>query len=190
MDITIYPKLVCKDTETIEKCRKELLDYVQTMCYHAGLDKYHAEDITQNTMIVFLQQIENGQLSYFSGEIITWAKGIAKNKFYEVFRKEGKYSSFLSLHNQKNLAEEDDEVSDWRKEIINIMLAHLTDEERLLIELFYFFNYSDKEVIEKELTHYKSKDVIKSLRYKAIQKLKKRFPNQSVFDNFDSPEIN
>lgn len=189
MASTILIKLMSRDAETIKLCRKELLDYAQTMCYHAGLDKYHAEDIAQNAMIAFLQQVENGRLSYFSGEIITWAKGIARNIFYQTLGKEGKYNRFLSLPNQENLAEEDNEVSDWRKEMINIMLSHLTDEERLLIELFYFFNYSDKEVIEKELTHYKSKDVIKSLRCKAIKKLKKQFPNQAAFDNFDSPEI-
>ncbi len=181
-------ELMRRDATTIRVYYKELLSYSETLCFHAGLDKYHAEDIAQNTMSVFLQQIENGQLSYFFGEIITWAKGIAKNKFYEVLRKEGRQKDFLSLHNQENLAEEDNEVSDYQKEIVEIMLAHLNKKERYLIELFYYHGYSDKQILEKKLTDYSSKDVIKTLRCNAIKKLKKIFPNQAAFQYFDYPQ--
>lgn len=182
-------KLLCKEVDTLNKYREALREYAQTLCYHAYLDSECAEDIAQNAMQVLLQQIDNGQLSYFQDSPLAWAKGIARNKFYETFRKEERVTRFLPLLNQEDLPDEETDTIQDTKEFVQIMLAHLTKEERLLIELFYFEGYSDKQTIEMQVTHYKSKNVIKTLRNKAVNKLRKIFPDRKAFDNFDLPEM-
>ena len=53
-------------------------------------------------------------------------------------------------------------------ELVELALDQLNEKERLLIELFYFQGYRDKDLLNHEWIGYSSIDSIKTQRYKCI----------------------
>lgn len=178
--------LAVKDSLTIQQHISMLLSYTKLHCYHCGLDKETAKDITARSIEKLLEDIDSGRFIYLGVAPIAWAKAIARNLILEGIKRKKKWD-YLPIEDYfEKITEDDTEKQVDNKNMINIMLGYLKPNERLLITLYYLLGYTDKQIIEHKLTHYKSNSVVKVLRVKALNKLKEKFPNPETFYRFDN----
>ncbi|MBC7235158.1 MAG: sigma-70 family RNA polymerase sigma factor [Chloroflexi bacterium] len=139
------------------------------MLYHTG-DQELAEDLTANVFTKMLDAIQSSKAweQSFSG----WLYRIAHNQVVDHFRRDSRYTKQplderLPLDGQDLLAQAEDSISSER---VREAMAHLTEEQQMVIVLKFFEERSNLEVAE---IMGKTEGAIKSLQYRALAALRR-----------------
>lgn len=148
------------------------------------------EDIFQNTMVTLLEKIESRQIYVqdgvlygkngkpFTSSLTTFFMGIAKLKYKEWVRKHPSVVG-LDTNGKKKVANDDDLYRDIlydddENSMISIIADCISRMSKRCSEILTLFYYEEKSLDEILLIvpTYKSKDALKSEKYKCMKTLK------------------
>lgn len=164
------------DESALKRLYKEYrIPFIQWITGTYRLSEQDAQDIFQNVIIIFYDQISTGKLTELRSSVKTYLFGIGKNLARDFMRKQQKYpegpSELLINHivDESGYADkmqfEDDLRNAWRG--LNIM----GDPCKSILQLFYF----DRQSLESicTLMQYKNAETVKVKKFKCLQRLKK-----------------
>ena len=174
-------------TLTIEKIRKgsqlELekiyrlyrSEFIGWIISKYSIETEDAREIYQQSVVIFYENIVNGQLTELTSSIKTYIFGIGKNLFMEQSRRLNKIDSYIQpeqlddkweIHNG---AEED--INGYAVEMVEKSMGVLGSPCKQLLELFYYHKKSMETI--KDILGYKNTDTVKNVKYKCLKRLRK-----------------
>jgi len=158
------PRIV---TQLYKQYHGEFTGYIRKKYPDFGMAE--AEDIFSDCFQVFCGDIKGGQLNSISGTIKSYFYKIGWRLAYDEYHRKGRANGGTIPEPQIPSEE------DWNdKEKQSLMLVQtvggLTEPCKTLLELFWFKEKSDKEIVE--LTDYKSADTVKNQRSRCLKTLK------------------
>lgn len=185
------------DVELVEGMRKG--DKVmEEVCYNKCKTYFYAnyravffdgdelkDDIFQESYVIFWNNLECGDIRVEDGELkgkdgkpfrsslTTYLMGIAKRKYKEITRPEPPTVSLTDGVAVPSVTPDSEEkASDIMSRIIDECISVMSERCRQIISLFY---HKEKtlDMIMEELTSFKSKDALKTAKYKCMETLKK-----------------
>ncbi len=132
-----------------------------------------ARDIYQNTMLTISIQLQNGQLNQLTSNLKTYIYGVAKNKYREYVRSNGRYiqvddKSWKDLREESNSPDLQDDIT-----LVQQCLLQLGEPCKSLLELYYFHGMSMEEILKH--MDYKNSNTVKNMKYKCLIRLKELF---------------
>ena len=148
--IDLVAKATQKDNMAIETLYKEYYRDILFICRKYSFNDEDANDIAQDTFIKAFEQI--GSLSEYK-KFPAWIKRIANNKCLDVL-KHNKVLDFQSIEDDDNHLEIPDKektpeemaVDKETGEILSGIIAKLPVEQRVTVFLFFYQDYSVKEI--------------------------------------------
>jgi len=161
-------------TETYNKYREPFLGYARKIY---GLSKDITEDIYQETMMAFYNNVQNGRVQNLNVPLQTYLFAIGKNKIADHFNKTGR--SFITeripdVFNSDNemfdyFYEDEEYVVNKRNMIIYRAVNQMENPCKEILSLFYWHEKNMKEIAEK--MKYSSPDVAKTVKSRCMRKI-------------------
>jgi RNA polymerase sigma factor (sigma-70 family) len=178
-------KIRFSDSELIEAIReKEMLEQAILQIYqeHASITssfiigkggtKQDADDIFQETVVSFIDAVQNGKFRQESG-IRTFLISISKHLWYNEIRRRQRAENREKLYEADKDQEEEGvgEIIQDRelKQQLNQLLKELGESCKKILELFYYENLSMKEMVSQ--LPYENEQVVRNKKYKCLQQL-------------------
>lgn len=133
-----------------------------------------SEDIFQDTLIIFYEQVINGKYTH-KARISTYLHTIAKNKMLNVIRKTKKIEFLADEEKIKSTFLVSDPMKNWklneRKVIIEKIMNQLSPECKQIIKLSIY-----KQILMEDISNimgYKNEQIARNKKYKCLKGLKK-----------------
>lgn len=151
------------------------IPYIKWITNAFHLRQEDAEDLFQNTVVIFYDQVSTGKVTELRSSVKTYLFGIGRNLALEYMRKQQKHpegpSELLINHivddsgYEDKMQFEEDLRSAWRG--LNLM----GDPCKSILQLFYF----ERQALESicQLMNYKNAETVKVKKFKCLQRLKK-----------------
>lgn len=149
-DARLYEKVVSQDRDDFELLYDRYEKLVFSFAYRLASNRTIAEEVTQD---VFLK-LWNGQAVYQEGKgkFSSWLLTITRNKAIDELRR-------LKRHDHEPMLEKDALVEqaesteleiEWKekREEISQAISNLSEEQQVIIELFYFKGYSQQKIAD------------------------------------------
>jgi len=162
-------------TEAYNKYREPFLGFVKK---NYGLSRDITEDIYQETMLAFHQNVLNGKINNLNVPLQTYVFAIGKNKIVDHFRSAGKnitlerfpdvFSSEEETFNYFYMEEES--AVNRRDMIIYNEVSQMENKCKEILSLFYWHEKNMKEIAEQ--MNYNSPDVAKTEKSRCMKKIK------------------
>lgn len=153
--------------------RSDCLHWIKT---NFNIQENDALDIFQLSVVILYDNVLTGRLATLSTDIKTYLYGIARNKAYELLRKEKKNESALKATAIMEYVTQESETElklENQLTTMLICLEKLGDPCKSLLQLFY---YSDMDMEQIGLLMgYKNADTVKNQKYKCLKRLQKIF---------------
>ena len=151
-------------------------DFIDWMKARYNCSNETARDIYQNTMLTISLKAQNGTLNIVDSSLKTYIYGVAKNKYKEYQRTNGRYlsmeeGSFDHLQTEEPASSNEAEVA-----LVHKCLIELGDPCKTVLELYYFHGMTMEE-ISSHLT-YKNSQTAKNMKYKCFRRLKEIFQRE------------
>jgi len=156
--------ILCVQTKAINTVRKFVGQY--------RLPAELADDILNQSTLIFLQKIEDGSYQFQNHAPSTYLIEIVRRVALMATRKQKNATE--TLENQHHLADPDVETDSKRIEAIELvrhLLGHLGQPCEQIIRLQHIDGYSDEEVVQQKLTKYSTTDSLKMKRSDCMKKL-------------------
>jgi len=161
--------------ETYHKYKKSFLGFVRK---NYGLSEDTTNDIYQDTMLAFHQNVLNGNANNLNVPLQTYLFAIGKNKVVDYFRRsnnEIKIERTLDIFSSEGerfnyFYEKEDATVNRRNMIVYNAVSQMENPCKKLLFLFYWDKKSMKEIAEQ--MNYKSPDVAKQQSQRCKQKIK------------------
>lgn len=171
------------------KCKKYFSDHYRAVFFAPD---HVRDDIFQNTYLALWDNIERGKISVREGvllgrknqpincSLMTYMMSIAKLKYLELVRQDGKESPFATIEERNaRLVYDPEEQKDWlhddermgKLEAISDCIAVMSERCRQILTLFYVEDKKLDEVLLL-LPTFTSKDALKTAKNKCLAKLK------------------
>lgn len=156
-------------------------------------DRYHAEDLLQETFIKAVQTIKGGRYNE-EGKFLPWISRIAHNLAIDHFRKDRRYPEVVledgsQLFDSMQFADEGFETrqlkQDQRSRLRDLVKALPTEQKQVLI-MRHFMNMSFQEIADR--TGVSINTALGRMRYALINLRKKMAANPSAYDKNIYPE--
>ncbi|PTL38237.1 RNA polymerase sigma factor [Alkalicoccus saliphilus] len=150
-DVQLYERIRAKDEAAMEmlydKYAKLLYSFAYKMVYNAA----GAEEVVQEVMIKLWRG--KGIYSEEKGKFTTWLLTITRHTAIDYLRKQKKTTEDV-IHQETEHEDSQpgtEELVEWkhRGERVKEAMRTLKEEQRLIIDLFYFKGYSQKKIAEK-----------------------------------------
>ncbi len=161
-------------TETYNKYREPFLGFARK---NFGLSGDITEDIYQETMLAFHQNVLNGKINNLTVPLQTYVFAIGKNKIVDHFRKTGRnipierfpdvFSSEEEMFNC--FYKEEDSAVNKRNMIVYNAVSQMENPCKEILSLFYWHEKSMKEIAEQ--MNYNSPDVAKTAKSRCLKKI-------------------
>ena len=139
------------------------------------LSEEECEDIYQDTIIAFYNNIKNDRLIELNSSIKTYLFAIAKNIALKRLNKSGRQFSEDSILVEPQTRNSDhiDEliVLNERNEMLAGLINRLKEPNRSILKLYYYQNLSMNEIAKK--LNYKNDKVVKAQKVRCMNELKK-----------------
>jgi RNA polymerase sigma factor (sigma-70 family) len=181
----MYKKNRFSDSDLIEAIReKDLLEQAILQLYqdHSEITRsfimgkrgteQDADDIFQETIVSFIDSVQKGKFRQESG-IRTFLISISKNIWYNEIRKRQRADNREKIFEMDRDQEEGpvtEMINDREmKQQLNKMLQELGESCKKILELFYYENFSMKEIVSQ--MHYENEQVVRNKKYKCLQQL-------------------
>jgi RNA polymerase sigma-70 factor (ECF subfamily) len=163
----------------------EMLYLDERVAFLAWAQKYFqctaadAKELYQVCILITYDNIVQGKLIEINCAIRSYLYAIAKNKWKEYQRAKMKTRNLDQ--DQLMLIIDELEDSTYPEQMINQLnkaLSHLGNACQKLLEAFYYQKFSMTEICEN--LGYKNADTAKNLKYKCLQRLKRRIDNHKT----------
>jgi RNA polymerase sigma factor (sigma-70 family) len=160
-------------TEVYNEYRTPFLIFAQK---NYGLSEAISEDIYQETMLAFHQNVQNGKLHNLNVPLKTYVFAIGKNKIVDHFRKIEKEVNtlpfpgvFPSDEDMFNCFYDEESDSNKRNMIVHTAVRQMESPCKEILFLFYWREKSMKEIAKQ--MNYNSPDVAKQQKSRCIRKI-------------------
>ena len=162
-------------TETYKKYREPFLGFARK---NYGLSRNITEDIYQETMLAFHQNVLNGRINNLNVPLQTYVFAIGKNKIADHFHRTERNiitetipDVFLSEEEMFNyFYEEEKSAANKRNMIIYKAVSQMDNPCKEILSLYYWYKKSMKEIAKQ--MNYNSPDVAKSTKSRCMNKMK------------------
>jgi len=156
------------------KYEKQVFNYIKT---HGG-DDFDAEDMLQESIIVFWQNVNNGKFN-LSSKLGTYIVAVAKNKWRSQLRKRNKLSNADISENIIDAEENPLEfvLSEENKNIIQSAFDLIQPICKQLLMLYYFEERSLEEITN--ILKFSNTNVTKSKKYQCKKSLESVLQEQA-----------
>ncbi|WP_338484610.1 RNA polymerase sigma factor [Alkalicoccus halolimnae] len=150
-DVQLYERLHAKDQAAMEmlydKYGKLLYSFAYKMVYNSA----GAEEVVQEVMIKLWRG--KGVYSAEKGRFTTWLLTITRHTAIDYLRKQKRHTEDV-IHQETEHEDSQpgvEEMVEWkhRSERVKEAMRVLKEEQRLIIDMFYFKGYSQKTIAEK-----------------------------------------
>ncbi len=131
-----------------------------------GLEDADIEELIGDCIALLLVKIRSGQYVFQGYDPASFAVEIAKNKVRH-FKKR----VTTDLSELEQVVEEPDYATQESVELLEKLLMQLPENCRNLIRLKYLDEIKDKDIIEQQLTQYRTVDALKNHRAQCMKKL-------------------
>ena len=156
--------ILCLQTKAMPMVRKVVKNY--------GLSADKADEILNQSTLIFLQKIDSGAYQFQGHAPQTYLIEVAKRVAHAATRT--KKMSNESLEDHYDLADhhlESEEQSREAAALVSQFLAQLGDSCRQVIQLHHIDGFRDEEVIQQKLTPYSTIASLKMKRSDCMKKL-------------------
>ncbi|MCC6461465.1 MAG: hypothetical protein IT260_13410 [Saprospiraceae bacterium] len=160
------------DNTAILCLQSKALPMVKKLTHDQGLPAEQAEEILNQSTVVFLRKIEEGADQFQGHAPSTYLIEIAKRVARMATRSQQR--GHEPLENARDLHDETWEAELRKKEAAELtrhLLTQLGEPCQQVIRLHYIDGYSDEEAIQQQLTRYSTKDSLKMKRSDCMKKL-------------------
>jgi RNA polymerase sigma-70 factor (ECF subfamily) len=116
-----------------------------SLLYRYSRDIHRSQDLLQETFVLIFRKL--GQFNVAKGTFESWTSKIAINTYLQDYRKK----NFLHYQQVPELATEDGEMSTIEKmtvKEIRVAISKLSEADSTILNLYYFEEYSHKEIAE------------------------------------------
>lgn len=141
---------------------------------NARLDGHDLADIFQNAVLIAVLNIESGRLSELVGTLCTYVFGICKNLIQAFQRKRGRTAlpgdDLMPIPHETDLGVEAVIIKNQDDESLWSKVDALGEPARSLLILTYQEGLNSQEIAD--VMGYKSPDVVRQLRKRALDKLR------------------
>lgn len=144
----------------------------------SGLAGQDVEEVLHDTAIIFIQKIRDGKYQLTDYKPQSYAIAIARRVVQNYATKQ-RLRRIAPAEVEILAADRRDEDSERsfaqleQTEWLLKMLGQLPEKNRYLLELRFFAQLSDEEIIAQKLTHYTTIDSLKNRRKESLQKLRR-----------------
>lgn len=147
--------------------------FLQWMKQSYNCTEEDAKDVFQISMVIFYDNVMKGKLDKLESAINTYLFGIGKNKMMELQRSRQKK---INLEKElKQLVSGGEEMNNnahaYEVETVRKALNDMGDPCKSILEYYYYFQFSMKEIAEKLC--YKSAKTVKNSKYQCMQRLQR-----------------
>lgn len=182
----LFQGLSKSDTGAIQclmlKSRKSVAFIVQKTGLNAGF----TEDVLNEAIVIFLKKIADKTYQFEGNAPATYLQEIARFVALNFTRKSG-FKPLETLdegHEQLDFYDEDQEIKMERLQRVEILLSTLESPCREIIKLYYLDDFSDQEVVDRQLVPISSTGSLKARRSQCLKKLREMaadIKNNSLF---------
>ncbi|MEM1136959.1 MAG: sigma-70 family RNA polymerase sigma factor [Bacteroidota bacterium] len=174
------------DEEALVKVyTKHKTEFINWSKKQYGLNNEQSEDIYQDTIIAFYNNIKSNRLVELNSSIKTYLFAIAKNLAVKSLKKSGRQLSEENIIVEPQTLKSDqvDEVIQYneRIELIAGLVEKLKEPNRSILKLYYFQNLSMEEIAKK--LNYKNDKVVKAQKVRCMNELKKKVREMCLKDD-------
>ncbi len=156
--------ILCVQTKALNSVRKFVSQY--------RLPVEQADDILNQSTLIFLRKIEDGTYQFQNNAPSTYLIEIARRVALMATRSQKNTTE--TLENHQYLADPDIETDGKRNEateLVRQLLGHLGQPCEQVVRLHHIEGYSDEEVVNQKLTRYSTPDSLKMKRSDCMKKL-------------------
>ncbi|CAM3876756.1 RNA polymerase sigma factor [Alkalicoccus chagannorensis] len=150
-DVQLYERLRAKDQAAMEMIYDKYSRLLFSFAYKVVHSSDAAEEVVQEVLIKLWKG--NGVYSPDKGKFSTWLLSITRNTAIDYLRRQKKHTDEV-IHQEVEHADTQpgtEELVEWKQqsERVREAMRVLKDEQRLIIDLFYFKGYSQKMIAEQ-----------------------------------------
>ena len=161
-------------TEVYKRYKKPFFGFAKK---NYGLSEDIMEDIYQETMLAFHQNVMNGNVNNLSVSLQTYLFAIGKNKIGDYLRQSNKgihienFSDIFSSEDERfdYFYKKEESVVNRRNMIVYNAVSQMANPCKTLLFLFYWDKKSMKEIAEQ--MNYNSPDVVKQQNQRCKKKI-------------------
>jgi RNA polymerase sigma factor (sigma-70 family) len=172
MDINFFSTLKSECNKAFSLMYSDFLAPITRFVLANSGTKKDAEDLFQDTMIVFVEKVRNDHFR-LSSSVGTYVMAISKNLWYKKLRDQNRLLSFDELHTKEYFSELSDCIEQEKeyKGLLQKYLHKASDHCKMLIYEIYFANKTPEQIQEEY--GYTTKHNFANQKYKCIQQIKK-----------------
>ena len=166
----LYEQLINGDESALEKIYKLYKAEFVNFFKRYEISQQEVLDIYQDSIIVIYQKFVTEKTNLSKSSIKTYLFGIGKNKVYNHFKtKKITTSEIKDLEIRDREFQLKEEPSAYEK-LLAKNLKSISDSCRNILELFYYKNFTIKEIVL--ITDYKDENTVKSHKSRCLKTLK------------------
>lgn len=162
--------LAREDPRAIRFLSEGIASSVSRIARRFGLTSQDEEELHTDVLVIFIQNIRNGNYRYEGSDPVSYAVGIAKRRVFHYSKRR-----LRSERAKQGLLEEEVVDPGWagaeQVRLLADILQRLDEACRRLIHLKYLEGWSDKEAIAEQLTPYSTINALKVHRSMCMKKL-------------------
>ncbi len=139
--------------------------------YKLGLKEDEVEDMYQDVILSFYQNVKSGRLNKLNCSLRTYLFSIGKFKIYKHLKKVPRITiNDKHIFYSEELKHFETDLQEERTEQIKASWDKLGERCQQVLNYFYYQSYSLDEIVKH--LNYSSKDVLKSQKSRCLKKLK------------------
>ncbi|MCC6282327.1 MAG: RNA polymerase sigma factor [Saprospiraceae bacterium] len=170
----LFQGLAKSDSRAIQclmlKSRKSVAFIVQK----TGLSANYTEDVLNEAIVIFLKKIADKTYQFEGNAPTTYLLEIARFVALNFTRKSGfkPLESLDERHEHFDFYDEDQDIKMERLQRVEVLLNTLESPCREIIQLHYLDDFSDQEVVSRQLVPISSTGSLKARRSQCLKKLR------------------
>jgi DNA-directed RNA polymerase specialized sigma24 family protein len=168
----LFRGLAALDSKAIMCLQMKALPAIQKAVKSLGLPREQAEELVNDSTLVFLQKIESGAYVFQGYAPTTYLIEVAKRMAYAKTRRRRPANEALEA--QYDLGKEEWNALEKQQALADLVrqfLGRLSEECARVIRLHHLEGYRDEEVIEQGMTPYSTINSLKVKRSTCMKKL-------------------
>lgn len=172
------------DQQVIAQLYKEYRsDFLHWMSSQYGCSREVARDVYQSTILTISIKAQKGEMDDLTCSVKTFIYGVAKNKYREYLRSNGRYTQTEDSHWEGLREPELDKTDPALIKLVQHCLRELGEPCKTVLELYYFHDLSMQRICEQ--LSYKNSNTVKNMKYKCMVRLKEMFEKKLTQNGFE-----
>ncbi len=147
------------------------MNSVKKLVHQYGLPPEQADDILNQSTLIFLRKIEDGGYQFQNHAPSTYLVEIARRLAMAATRSQKRSEDIDKYGDLPDTAAASDHNNTEAVELVRHLLGQLGDPCAQVIRLHHIEGYSDEEVVQQKMTRYSTVDSLKMKRSDCMKKL-------------------